>query len=193
MINRINKLRLILPNYITKIVIDDNSEMVLNLKKVDDLHNVIYVLKNSMLFNINSLIDLTTIDWLTEENRYEVLYNLYSYVYNYRLLLSVIPQKTIGMGHIIVESIINFFPGANWLEREVWDMFGVYFSNHLDLRRILTDYGFSGFPLRKDFPLSGFKEIRYDDVFKVIVFENLKLSQEFRDFSSTNNPWLTKN
>ena len=175
---------------IDKMVLFNNLQLSVSIDR-NYLCRLLYILKKSMLWRFESLIDLFGVDWLSRKARFEVFYNIYSYIYNIRLFINIqiSINQTVYLYGEGVESVVSIFPNANWLEREVWDMFGLYFYNHPDLRRILTDYGFSGFPLRKDFPLSGYKEIRYDDTLKLIVTENLRLAQEFRVFTY-NNPWI---
>lgn len=129
------------------------------------------------------LIDVCGVDYPSRKRRFEVVYNLLSIQYNSRIRIHTNVDEITP-----ISSVVSIFPSAGWWEREVWDMFGVYFSNHPDLRRILTDYGFEGHPLRKDFPLSGYLESRYDDSEKRVVSEPIEMAQEFRyfDFSS---PW----
>ena len=129
------------------------------------------------------LVDLTAVDWPAEAERFTVVYNFLSLTENQRLRLKV----TAGEGDS-VPSLCSVFPGANWFEREVFDMYGVPFSGHPDLRRILTDYGFEGFPQRKDFPLTGYVELRYDPEVKRVVYEPVKLTQDFRNFDNL-SPW----
>lgn len=131
------------------------------------------------------LIDITAVDSPMDKLRFSVVYNLLSLHYNKRIRV-----KTLVDSLTPVPSVTPLFSSAAWWEREVWDMFGIFFSNHPDLRRILTDYGFQGHPLRKDFPLTGYVEVRYDDSEKRVVTEPVELTQEFRyfDFSS---PWET--
>ena len=140
-------------------------------------------LKNHSNLRYESLIDITCVDYLNRSFRFDIVYNFLSYKLNHRLRI-----KTFSSELSFVESLAQIYKSANWLEREVWDLFGVFFSNHPDLRRILTDYGFEGFPLRKDFPLVGFVEVRYDDEKKSIVYEPLSFSQEYRTFAF-NSPW----
>lgn len=121
--------------------------------------------------------DITAVDYPTRDQRFEVVYNLLSVRHNSRIRV-----KTYADESTPVPSITSLFDGANWYEREVYDMFGVFFTDHPDLRRILTDYGFDGHPLRKDFPLTGYTEIRYDEEKKRIVVEPLELTQAFRNF-----------
>lgn len=129
------------------------------------------------------LVDLTAVDYPSRELRFAVVYNLCSHAYNCRLLVKTNIDEITPL-----ESCTQIYSSASWWEREAWDMFGIFFSNHPDLRRLLTDYGFTGHPLRKDFPLSGYVEVRYDDSEKRVICEAVQLSQEFRvfDFSS---PW----
>jgi NADH:ubiquinone oxidoreductase subunit C len=179
----------IFKKYIYKIYCLVGNEFFISLN-LDCLTDCVFLLKNSLLFNISSLVDVFAVDWVWKQHRFSIFYNLYSFLYNYRLFLIIdVKVTSVCIFSVGVESLMHLFLSANWLEREVWDLFGIYFYNHVDLRRILTDYGFVGFPLRKDFPLSGFKEIRYDDNLKVIVSENLKLMQDFRVFSFI-NPWI---
>jgi NADH-quinone oxidoreductase subunit C len=141
------------------------------------------ILKNHTKFRFKSLVDITAIDYPSEKNRFKVYYNLLSINMNYRIFIRT---EVTEFGYI--PSVCSVFMSASWLEREVWDMFGIFFANHPDLRRILTDYGFEGFPLRKDFPLTGYVEVRYDDEQKSVVYEPVELAQEYRlfDFQS---PW----
>jgi NADH dehydrogenase (ubiquinone) Fe-S protein 3 len=136
-----------------------------------------------------SLVDITAVDVPSREKRFEVAYQLLSVEHNSRMRV-----KTLVGGHEGddgVPSAASLFSSANWYEREVWDMYGIYFEGHPDLRRILTDYGFQGHPLRKDFPLSGFVECRYDPSKKRVVTEPLELTQEFRQFEAL-SPWQAK-
>lgn len=129
------------------------------------------------------LMDVTAVDYPSRPLRFEVVYNLLSVQYNARIRIKTSINEVNPLG-----SSTQVYSSAGWWEREVWDMFGIFFSNHPDLRRILTDYGFQGHPLRKDFPLTGYVEVRYDDSEKRVITESLELTQEFRffDFSS---PW----
>ena len=142
-----------------------------------------YFLKNQTTTQFKMLVDITAVDYPSRANRFEVVYHLLSLQYNTRLRVKVPVNENTP-----IESITPIYPAANWFERETWDMFGICFLNHTDLRRLLTDYGFEGHPLRKDFPLSGYIEFRYDDSKKRVVSEPIELSQDFRffDFSS---PW----
>jgi NADH-quinone oxidoreductase subunit C len=130
-----------------------------------------------------SLIDVCGVDWPQREKRFDIVYHLLSPRHNVRVRLKVRTDEDTP-----VPSITPVFPGADWFEREAYDFYGVLFTGHPDLRRILTDYGFEGHPLRKDFPLTGFVEVRYDDEQKRVVYEPVKLAQEFRDFDFL-SPW----
>ena len=129
------------------------------------------------------LADMTAIDYPEKEKRFEVVYNLLSVSFNSRIRV-----KTYVNEMTALPTVSSIFPCSNWLEREIWDMYGIYFTQHNDLRRILTDYGFEGHPLRKDFPLNGYISVRYDDVNKIVVCEPTELSQEFRTFNFQ-TPW----
>ena len=129
------------------------------------------------------LIDVTAVDWPERTERFDVVYNLLSLTHNQRIRVKIATDEQIP-----VPSVITVYSSAGWYEREVWDMYGILFSGHPDLRRLLTDYGFEGHPLRKDFPLTGFVEVRYDDIEKRVVYEPVKLTQEFRRFDFM-SPW----
>merc|ERR1711990_1376257 len=130
------------------------------------------------------LIDITVVDYPEQNQRFEVVYLFLSHEFNQRLIV----KYSIAENEVI-PSLTSIFPSANWMEREVFDMYGVSFKDHPDLRRILTDYGFEGHPLRKDFPLTGHVEVRYDEEKKRVVQEPLQLSQAFRDLSGAQSPW----
>ena len=140
-------------------------------------------LKNHTNTQFKMLIDITAVDYPSRSSRFEVVYQLLSIHYNARIRVKTKVDELTP-----IESVSSLFPSANWFERETWDMFGICFLNHPDLRRILTDYGFEGHPLRKDFPVSGYVEFRYDDSKKRVISEPVELAQEFRyfDFAS---PW----
>ncbi len=129
------------------------------------------------------LIDVTAADYPAREERFEVVYNLLSLSHNQRIRIKVPAEEQAP-----VASMVQLFSSAGWFEREVWDMFGIFFTDHPDLRRMLTDYGFEGHPLRKDFPLTGYVEVRYDDEQKRVVYEPVKLTQDFRSFDFM-SPW----
>jgi NADH-quinone oxidoreductase subunit C len=129
------------------------------------------------------IIDITAVDWPERERRFDVVYHFLSPKQNQRIRVKVeIDEGT------SVPSIIEVFPGANWFEREAYDLYGIAFTGHPDMRRLLTDYGFEGHPLRKDFPLTGFVEVRYDDEQKRVIYEPVRLTQEFRNFDFL-SPW----
>ena len=130
-----------------------------------------------------SFTDVTAVDYPGREKRFDVVYHLMSPVFNTRIRLRAEADETTQ-----VPSIIDVFPGADWFERECYDLYGVIFTGHPDMRRLLTDYGFDGHPLRKDFPLTGFVEVRYDDAEKRVVYEPVRLNQEFRKFDFL-SPW----
>ena len=173
LLNRVSRLT----EFRDEIIIEVNS---LNLK------DVILFLKDheNCLFKI--LVDIFVVDYPTKDCRFEVVYCLLSTKYNCRLKIKTFVDEITPL-----QSIVDLYQSANWLEREIWDMNGIYIEEHPDLRRILTDYGFEGHPLRKDFPLSGYSEVRYDDSQKRVISESLELSQEFRVFNF-NSPWEPK-
>jgi len=146
-----------------------------------DLWNFIFFLKHHTLTLFSQLTDLSVVDYPERKFRFEVFYLLLSIKYNIRYVVTSFTREG-----AYFDSISNIYPAANWYEREAWDMLGIFFRNHVDLRRILTDYGFKGHPLRKDFPLTGFVETRYADSLKRIVYEKVSLSQEYRIFSLKN-------
>lgn len=130
-----------------------------------------------------NLTDICGVDWPQREKRFDVVYHLLSPRQNIRIRIKLMTDEGTP-----VPSITEVFPGADWFEREAYDLYGIIFSGHPDLRRLLTDYGFDGHPMRKDFPLTGFVEVRYDDEQKRVVYEPVKLAQEFRDFDFL-SPW----
>jgi NADH-quinone oxidoreductase subunit C len=130
-----------------------------------------------------SFIDVTAVDWPSREKRFDVVYHFLSPTRNTRVRVKIETDEATP-----VASLIDVFPGANWFERETYDLYGVLFSGHPDMRRLLTDYGFQGHPLRKDFPLTGFVEVRWDDEQKRVVYDKVRLAQEFRNFDFL-SPW----
>jgi len=140
-------------------------------------------LKNDRSTRFSSLVDITAVDYPTRERRFDVVYHLLSMYANHRVRVRVEVRED-----DLVPSIVTVHPSANWFEREVFDMYGLLFSGHPDLRRILTDYGFRGYPLRKDFPTTGYTEVRYDDKEKRVVYEPVSLVQEYRQFDFM-SPW----
>lgn len=135
-------------------------------------------LKSHVNYQYKLLTCITGIDYINCKYRFGVIYDILSLTYSSRLRVKVFVNEITS-----VDSVIDIYSNSDWWEREVWDMYGIYFNNHLDLRRILTDYGFEGYPMRKDFPLSGYVELRYDESKKRIVLEPLELTQEFRSFT----------
>ena len=150
---------------------------------VEDIIATVLFLKTNKKCKFKQLIDITAVDYLQKEKRFKIVYLLLSHENNLRIIINVnIEEKE------IVPSITKIFPSANWMEREVFDMYGISFKEHPDLRRILTDYGFDGYPLRKDFPLTGHTEVRYSEEKKKVIYEPVKLDQEYRDFDFE-SPW----
>ena len=151
--------------------------------KVENLISTILFLKTNDKCRFKQLIDITAVDYPEKEDRFKLVYLLLSLENNLRILINVKLEEK-----LIAPSIIKIFPSANWMEREVFDMYGISFKDHPDLRRILTDYGFEGHPLRKDFPLTGHTEVRYNETKKKVISEPVKLEQEYRDFDFE-SPW----
>ena len=151
--------------------------------EIENIFEVISFLKNNEKCKFKQLIDITAVDYPKREKRFQLVYLLLSHENNKRIIISSdIDEDT------KVQSITNIFPAANWMEREVFDMYGILFKEHPDLRRILTDYEFEGYPLRKDFPLTGFTEVRYSEDNKKVVYEPVKLDQNYRNFDFE-SPW----
>lgn len=169
-----NKIEKLIP-VVAQTVINDEVSLVVSHK---NLIFVLNFLKNHLNFKYNLLTCISGVDLIKSDYRFLVVYELLSLKYNSRLKVKVFINET-----TYVQSSVPVFVNANWWEREVWDMYGIYFQNHPDLRRILTDYGFEGYPLRKDFPLSGFTEVRYNSNKKRVVHEPIEFSQEFRLFN----------
>jgi len=150
---------------------------------VEDIISTILFLKTNKKCKFKQLIDITAVDYPQREKRFKIVYLLLSHQNNLRIIISAnIDEKE------TVPSITKIFPSANWMEREAFDMYGISFKAHPDLRRILTDYGFTGYPLRKDFPLTGHIEVRYSEEKKKVISEPVKLDQEYRDFDFE-SPW----
>ncbi|NSX54511.1 NADH-quinone oxidoreductase subunit C [Parasulfitobacter algicola] len=147
------------------------------------LFGLIEFLKNDPSCQFSTLVDLTAVDYPSRAKRFDVVYHFLSMYQNHRIRLRVSIRE-----EDMLPSIIDVHPSANWFEREVFDMFGILFSGHPDLRRILTDYGFRGHPLRKDFPTTGYTEVRYDEAEKRVVYEPVSLVQEYRQFDFM-SPW----
>ena len=170
-----------LPNLIERVVIDRN-ELTLHTSP-ENLMKVMAFLRDDKNAQFRQVVDVCGVDYPARTKRFEVVYHLLSHQFNSRIRVKTSCDETTP-----VPSITPLFEAANWFEREAWDMYGIFFSGHPDLRRILTDYGFEGHPQRKDFPLTGYVEVRYDDELKRVVQEPLELSQEFRRFD-VESPW----
>ena len=150
---------------------------------IEKLTSIVLYLKSNNNSKFRQLIDITAVDYPDREKRFSIVYFLLSHENNFRIVLKVeVDDKS------SIPSITKIFPSANWMEREVFDMYGILFKDHPDLRRILTDYGFEGYPLRKDFPLTGHTEVRYSEEKKKVISEPVKLDQEYRDFDFE-SPW----
>ena len=173
-----------------------NSELTTKIKRTEIKHNQIYLetdkkdlidiclfLKTNKDTKFRQLIDITVVDYPEKNQRFEIVYLFLSHEYNQRIVLKYSVSE-----NEVIPSLTNIFPSANWMEREVFDMYGVSFKDHPDLRRILTDYGFEGHPLRKDFPLTGHSEVRYSEDKKKVISEPVKLEQNFRNFDYQ-SPW----
>ena len=159
-----------------------NNNLFLKCNK-RDLINVINFLKNDKKTSFSQLIDITAVDHINNDKRFEVIYILLSIEFNYRIIIKIFISEDES-----VPSISDIYKSSNWYERECYDLFGIIFTNHPDLRRIMMDYNFVGHPLRKDFPLTGHTEVRYDDLQKKFIFETVKLAQDYRNFDFT-SPW----
>jgi NADH-quinone oxidoreductase subunit C len=158
-------------NHLTITIVFSSLEKITSLMKINNV------------CQFRTLIDITAIDYPEQEERFCLVYHYLSMQQNIRIRI-----KSFVKDEQIVPSITNLFPSANWFEREVFDMYGILFSNHPDMRRILTDYGFQGHPLRKDFPLTGFDEVSYETESRRVVYNKVKLTQDYRDFDF-NSPW----
>ena len=173
-----------------------NSELTTKINKTEIKHNQIYIeidkddlmevilfIKSNKDMKFRQLIDITVVDYPEQIQRFKVVYLFLSHEFNQRIILSYLINE-----NEVISSLTSIFPAANWMEREVFDMYGVNFKDHPDLRRILTDYGFDGHPLRKDFPLTGHSEVRYSEEQKKVVSEPVKLEQNYRNFDYE-SPW----
>ena len=150
---------------------------------IKDIISTILFLKTNENCQFKQLIDITAVDYLEKEKRFKLVYLFLSLENNLRIILNINVSEIDK-----IPSITKIFPSANWMEREIFDMYGISFKDHPDLRRILTDYGFQGHPLRKDFPLSGHTEVRYSENKKKVIYETVKLDQDYRNFDSQ-SPW----
>ena len=168
---------------INVILYDNEKYLGIIVNNKSDIVSIIKFLKDNEKLFFNQLIDITAIDYPSRELRFEIVYLLISLKLNQRILI-----KTSINENDNIESISSIYKSANWYERECYDLFGIKFLNHPDLRRIMTDYNFEGHPLRKDFPLTGHNEVSYSEKEKKIVYEKVKLSQEYRNFDYS-SPW----
>jgi len=173
-----------------------NSELTTKIKKSEIRHGQLYInidskdlinvslfLKSNENTKFRQLIDITVVDYPENTQRFKVVYLFLSHEFNHRIILSYLINE-----NEVIPSLTSLYPAANWMEREVFDMYGVKFKDHPDLRRILTDYGFEGHPLRKDFPLTGHTEVRYSEEQKKVIKEPVKLEQNYRNFDYE-SPW----
>ena len=161
---------------------EENGELLINVE-LANIYSTILFLKTDSKCKFRQLIDILAVDFPGEEDRFKIYYLLLSHENNIRI--KIVSQIQIDSK---VPSITKIYPSANWMEREVFGMYGIKFKNHPDLRRILTDYNFKGFPLRKDFPLTGFNEVRYSEKDKKVIYEPVKLEQNYRNFDFS-SPW----
>jgi len=159
-----------------------HDQLYINIDE-KDLMDVIFFLKTNSESKFRQLIEITAVDYPEKDRRFKVVYLLLSHENNKRIIVDYNIKE-----NEVVSSITSIFPSANWMEREVFDMYGIEFKNHPDLRRILTDYGFKGYPLRKDFPLTGHNEVRYSEEEKKVIYETVKLEQNYRNFDYE-SPW----
>ena len=159
-----------------------HNQLFLNID-YKDLLEVVLFLKKEDQTKFKQLIDITAVDYPENENRFKLIYFLLSHEFNHRIILDCFIGENVK-----IDSLTKIFPSANWMEREVFDMYGIKFNDHPDLRRILTDYDFQGHPLRKDFPLTGHQEVRYSEDQKKVIYEPVKLEQDYRNFDFE-SPW----
>ena len=185
MLENFNKLEKHINSELTSKVqksIIENGELLIEIDD-KDLIEVVQFLKSDENLRFRQLIDIAGVDYPDQEKRFQLVYLFLSHEKNIRVKLSIrFDLKQ------MINSLTKIFPSANWMEREVFDMYGIKFKNHPDLRRILTDYGFKGHPLRKDFPLTGFNEVRYSEKEKKVIYEPVKLEQNYRNFDFE-SPW----
>ena len=173
-----------------------NSELTTKIKKSEIRHDQLYInidsedlidvtifIKSNKNTKFRQLIDITAVDYPEQTQRFKIVYLFLSHEFNQRIILSYLISE-----NEVIPSLTSVYPAANWMEREVFDMYGVKFKDHPDLRRILTDYGFEGHPLRKDFPLTGHTEVRYSEELKKVIKEPVKLEQNYRNFDYE-SPW----
>ena len=174
-----------LPHYINTVLLSLNELSIVVSSTF--INKVLTFLKNDLNSQFQVLTDITVADYLENDKRFEVVYMLLSVRYNTRIRIKTYVNEMSSL-----QTTVNLYASANWVEREMWDMFGIVFKDHPDLRRILTDYGFEGHPLRKDFPINGYSAVRYDDTQKIILYEKTELAQGYRDFDFQ-SPWSTIN
>jgi NADH-quinone oxidoreductase subunit C len=185
MINNLEDFEKIINSELTTKVISskiNHNQIYLSIDD-KDLLDVILFLKTNSNTKFNQLIDITAVDYPERDLRFKIVYLFLSLEKNQRLILDLFVKE-----NEFVSSLTSVFPSANWMEREVFDMYGIEFKNHPDLRRILTDYNFKGYPLRKDFPLTGHNEVRYSEDEKKVIYEKVKLEQNYRNFDYE-SPW----
>ena len=185
MLENLKKLEKLLNSELTSKIqksLIENQELLIKIDE-SDLLEIVQFLKSNEKCKFRQLIDITAVDHINNDKRFEVIYILLSIEFNYRIIIKIFISEDES-----VPSISDIYKSSNWYERECYDLFGIEFINHPDLRRIMTDYNFEGFPLRKDFPLTGHTEVRYDDLEKKVIYEPVQLSQEFRNFDSE-SPW----
>lgn len=159
-----------------------NGEVTV-IAQAERIEKVLLFLRDNPECMFKQLVDVCGVDWPERPKRFDVVYHLLSLQFNRRIRVKVETDEDTP-----VPSVVGIFMSASWFEREAWDMYGIFFSGHPDLRRLLTDYGFAGHPLRKDFPLTGYVEVRYSETEKRVVYEPVKLTQDFRDFDFM-SPW----
>ena len=183
--NELNNLEKIINSELTSKIIRSKVKHNQILITIDEnnLIEVLLFLKTNTVTKFRQLIEVTAVDYPEKEQRFRMVYLLLSHENNSRIVIDYYIKE-----NKIVPSITNIFPSANWMEREVFDMYGIDFKDHPDLRRILTDYNFEGYPLRKDFPLTGHNEVRYSEEEKKVIYEPVKLEQNYRNFDYE-SPW----
>ena len=182
MLNRNQNKKILLEKFSENSILFKDYYDEINIKK-NDILTIIHELKEDKNLQYDQLIDLTAIDYPSRERRFDIIYILLSMTHNRRIII-----KTSLKEDQNIDSITSIYKAADWYERECYDLFGIKFLNHPDLRRIMTDYNFEGHPLRKDFPLTGHTEVRYDDLEKKVIYEPVKLTQEYRNFDYM-SPW----
>ena len=183
--NDLNNLEKIINSELTSKIIrsEIKHDQILITIDENNLIEVLLFLKTNTVTKFKQLIEITAVDYPEKEQRFRMVYLLLSHENNSRIVIDYYIKE-----NKIVPSITNIFPSANWMEREVFDMYGIEFKDHPDLRRILTDYNFEGYPLRKDFPLTGHNEVRYSEEDKKVIYEPVKLEQNYRNFDYE-SPW----